>query len=370
MSAAAGAGGSGGSPPGQAPSEPQARGVPGVSWTRFGRLVASPRVRVGLLLLVLGFCGYGVYAEWPQMQVALGRLHWYSVAASALAAMAGGLCMMLAWRTVLADLGSRLPLAAAMRVNFLGQLAKYVPGAVWSVAAMVELGHDNAVPRRRAGASIVIGLAVSVAVGLAIAALALPLASSAAARHYRWVLAFIPVIALCLYPPILGRLVDRALTLARMQPLERRPTARGLIAAVGWTALGWLFLGLQIWVVIADVSPSAPHPFLLAVGAYALAYSAGLLLVVFPSGIGPRDLVLLATLGAVMPHGAAVAITLVARAATTASDLAWGAVALAIGRLGLAPARRAGGKHRKPTRVGAARTEPSAGTGSVTATQS
>ncbi len=327
-----------------------------------------------LLLLVLGFCGYGLYAEWPQMQVALGRLHWYSVAASALAAMVGGFCMMLAWRTILADLGSRLPLPAAMRVNFLGQLAKYVPGAVWSVAAMVELGHDNAVPRRRGGASIVIGLAVSVAVGLAIAALALPLASSAAARHYRWVLAFIPVIALCLYPPILGRLVDRALTLARMQPLERRPSARGLVAAVGWTALGWLFFGLQVWIVIADVSPSAPHSFLLALGAYALAYSGGLLLVIFPSGIGPRDLILLATLGAVVPHGAAVAITLVARVATTASDLAWGAVALAIGRLGWAPARRAGGKHRKPAderaTIGAPVTEPGAGAGPVTAAPS
>ncbi len=355
------------------------------SWARFGRLVASPRVRAGLLLLVLGFCAYGIYAEWPQMQVALGRLHWYSVAASALAAMAGGFCMMLAWRTVLADLGSRLPVRAAMRVNFLGQLAKYVPGAVWSVAAMVELGHDNAVPRRRVGASIVIGLAVSIAVGLAIAAVALPLASAAAARHYRWVLAFIPVIALCLYPPILGRLVDRALRLARMQPLERRPTMPGLVAAVGWTALGWLFLGLQVWIVIADLTPSAPDPFLLAVGAYALAYSAGLLLVVFPSGIGPRDLILLATLGAVVPHGSAVAITLVARAATTASDLTWGGVALAIGRLGRAPARRAPGRHRKPAAeraamggtamgaaaaMGAARAEPTAGADPVTAAPS
>jgi glycosyltransferase 2 family protein len=312
------------------------------------RLLASPRVRVGLLLLVLGCCGYGIYAEWPQMRAALGHLHWYSVVLSAAAAMAGACCMMLGWRAVLADLGSRLPVPTAIRVNFLAQLAKYVPGAVWSVAAMVELGHDKAVPRRRGGASIAIGLAISVAVGLAVAAVALPLVSSAAAGHYRWVLAVIPVIAVCLYPPVLGRLVDRALTLVRMQPLERRPTLRGLVRAIGWTALGWLFLGFQVWVVLADVTRDAGHPFLLALGAYALACSAALLLVVFPSGIGPRDLILVATLGAVVPHGAAVVVALVTRGATTASDLAWGGIALAIGRPGRALARKAPGKHRRP----------------------
>lgn len=339
----------------------------------FSRLLASPRVRVGLLLLVLACCSYGIYAEWPQMRAALGRLHWYSVLISAAAAMAGAACMMLAWRAVLADLGSRLPARAAIRVNFLAQLAKYVPGAVWSVAAMVELGHDNAVPRRRGGASIAIGLAISVAVGLAASAVALPLASSAAAGHYRWVLAVIPVIAVCLYPPVLGRLVDRALTLARMQPLERRPTLRGLVGAIGWTAIGWLFLGFQVWIVMADVARTSPHPFLLALGAYALACSAGLLLVVFPSGIGPRDLILVATLAAVLPHGAAVAVALVVRATTTASDLAWGAVALAIGRRGRVVGR-AHGKHRKPVggsaRLRTAMAEPGAVPEPVTATHS
>ena len=314
----------------------------------FTRLLASPLVRVGLLLLVLGFCGFGIHAEWPQMRAAIGQLDWYSLVLSAAAAMAGGGCMMLAWRAVLADLGSRLPARTAVRVNFLGQLAKYVPGAVWSVAVMVELGHDNEVPRRRSTTSVAIGLAIILAVGLAVAVVALPLASSGFARHYLWVLAALPVIAVCLYPAILGRLVDRGLRLARMQPLERMPTPRGLARAIGWTALGWLFLGFQVWVVLADVARHAPDSFVLALGAYALAFSAGMLLIVFPGGIGPRELILVATLGAVVPHGAAVVVAVVARAATTVSDLTWGAVALAAGRTGQRLALRGHGRHRRP----------------------
>jgi len=342
----------------------------------FSRLLASPRVRIGLLVLVLACCSYGIYAEWPQMRAALGHLHWYSVLASTLAAMAGAGCMMLAWRAILADLGSRLPVRAAVRVNFLAQLAKYVPGAVWSVAAIVELGHDHAVQRRRGGASIVIGLAIGLAVSLAIAAVALPLASAAAARHYRWVLALIPVIAVCLYPPILGWLVDRALKLARMQPLERRLSLRGLAKAVAWTTVGWLFLGVQVWIVMADVTGKGGHLFLLALGAYTLACSAGMLLVVFPGGIGPRDLILVATLAAVLPHGTALVITLVARASATASDLAWGAVALMMGRSsGQAVAQRTRGRHRQPSGLSRqpprpARVEPGSGPEPITAAPS
>ncbi|MHB8451104.1 MAG: hypothetical protein ACYDAQ_11740, partial [Mycobacteriales bacterium] len=40
----------------------------------------------------------------------------------------------LPWRAVLADLGSPLSVRPAVRVYFLGQLGKYLPGSLWPVA--------------------------------------------------------------------------------------------------------------------------------------------------------------------------------------------------------------------------------------------
>ena len=293
---------------------------------------ASPLARLGLLAVVLACCGYGLAAEWPGVQAALGRMRWYSVAGSVAAAMAGAWAMMLAWRALLADLGSPLPVATTARITFVSQLAKYVPGAVWSFAAHVELGYDHYVPRRRGAASVVMALAVTVAVGLAIAALALPLASAAAARHYLWALAALPVIGVCLCPPVLGALIDRALRIIRLQRLERRPTWRGLAVAAGWTVLGWLLLGLQVWLLLDSMTGRGASVLLLAVGGYALACSVALALVVFPNGIGPRELILIAALAPVLDRPAALALALLARVATTISDLALGGIALAIGR--------------------------------------
>ncbi len=318
--------------------------------TRLTRLAGNPWLRAGLLGLVLAVCGYGLDTQWPGVAAGLDRLHWYAVALALLAAVAGTSCMMLAWRAVLADLGSPLPLAPAARVNFLAHLAKYLPGAVWSLATQIELGHDRGVPRQRGVASSVISLTIAIGGGLAVAALALPLASPAMARQFWWVLAVVPLIAAGLCPPVLGRVIDRALSLARQPPLERRPSWRGLGVAVVWTLTGWVLLGVQVWLVMASMT-GRRGDLLLATGGYALAFCIGLLLVVFPSGIGARELILVGALAAVVPHGTAVAIALVTRVVTTGADLACGGVGLALGRAdrrnASVPASSQRGRHRK-----------------------
>jgi uncharacterized membrane protein YbhN (UPF0104 family) len=304
---------------------------------------AGKWLRAGLLTVMLAFCSYGLVLEWPQVQAALSRLHWYSIAGALVAAMASAGCMMLAWRRLLTALGSELPIRVAAQVTFIAQLGKYVPGAIWSVAAQVELGHDYDVPRRRGAASVIMWIAALTAVGLLIAAVCLPLAPPAVPRRYLLVLAAIPVIAICLAPPILHRLLNLALKIIRQEPLDQRVSWRGLGRALAWITTGWILLGMQIWLLLADVANDGMRSFLVALGAYALACSLALLLVVFPNGIGAREVVLVAALAAVVPHGAALAVALVARAVTTASDLAWGGIAGVLGRYGRsAPAVSAG----------------------------
>lgn len=301
------------------------------------RLVTSPRTRVLLLMTFLACCGYGLYAAWPQAASALARLHWYSVTLSLAAAMAGAWCMTLAWRAVVADLGSPLPLATAIRVCFVGQLGKYVPGAVWAPAAHVELGHDAGVPRPRGVAAVALSLTVAVGAGLGVSALTLPWTSAQATRQFWWLLAAVPVIAVGLCPPVLGRLIDRALALIRQPPLEHRPSWGGLARALGWTVLGWLAFGLQVWLLLAGMTGRGATVLLVAIGGYALAFSAGLLLVVFPNGIGAREIILIAVLAPVVPHGTALAVALAARLLTTVSDLAWGLFGLTMSRRGRRP---------------------------------
>jgi glycosyltransferase 2 family protein len=296
------------------------------------RLRANRWLRAALLYGIIAFCCYGVVTEWPQVHASLNQMHWYSVAGAALAALAGWLCMVMVWSEVIADLGSPLPLSAAVRVMSVVQLAKYLPGGVWAFAAQIELGSEYRVPRRRSATAAGVSLALTFALALAIAAVVLPLVSTAAALQYWWALAIAPVIGVCLAPPVLGRLVDRVLILARRQPLERRPSMGGIARALGWAALGWLLWGLQVWLLVRDLTGLGTRALPVAIGGYALAWAAGTMIVVTPGGLGARELALIAVLAPIMPRGEAIAVALVSRATMTFADLAWGGVGRAARR--------------------------------------
>jgi uncharacterized membrane protein YbhN (UPF0104 family) len=221
-------------------------------------------------------------------------------------------CMMLSWRALLADLGSPLPLRTATRVLFIAQLGKYVPGAVWVAAAQVELGREHEIPRRRSATAAVVSMLVALATALLVTAVALPLSSRDAIGQYWWALALAPPALICLYPPLTSFLADRALRLARRPPLEHRISGAGMARAVAW-----VFFSVHAWLLVADVTGQGASVFLIAAGAYALAWSVGFILIPFPGGVGPRELALITALGPVMPRGSAIVVAVISRLVLT-----------------------------------------------------
>lgn len=295
-------------------------------------LTRSPWLRAVLLIGAVGLAGYGLVSQWPQVHAALVRLDGWDVAGATVSAIAGLGGMMLAWRALLADLGSPLPLPAAIRVLFVGQLGKYVPGAVWAVAAQVELARDYAVPRRRSATASLVSMAVTLVVGLVAAGVTLPLVSAHAVRQYWWVLAITPLAAACLYPPVVKFGLDLVLRVLRRAPLEGSVGRGGMARALGWTILGWLCFGAHAWFLISVFAGKSGHTFALSLGGYALAWAVGFLIVFFPGGIGAREVALIAVLAPVMPSASALVVALASRVVMTTGDLAWAGTGLAIGR--------------------------------------
>ena len=299
-------------------------------------------LRAGLLAVAAGLAVYGLASQWDAVQAALAKLAWYDVAGALACVLAGLGCAMLAWRALLAGLGSPLPLPAAIRVMFIGQLGKYLPGAVWALAAQVELARDYDVPRRRSTAASLVGMAVTLLVGLIVAGVMLPLTSAHAIGHYWWVLAVTPLAAACLMPRVIRFGLNLALRVLRRPPLEETVGAAAMARALAWTTLGWLFYGAHAWFLISDFADKGVHTFALALGGYALAWAVGFLIIFFPGGIGPREVALIAVLAPVMPSGSALVVALASRVVMTVGDLVWAGIGLALGKRAIRPAVPAG----------------------------
>jgi glycosyltransferase 2 family protein len=288
-------------------------------WTAAAPVLASRPVRWGFVAVTVALGGYAVAREWNGVRAALVRLGFLPVAGALLSVLAALFATMLVWRLLLAALGSPLPVRAAARVMFVGQLGKYLPGSVWPVLAQMELGHSYQVPRHRSATASVLTILLSLLSGLLAALVTLPFV--AGSTPYLWAFLAAPVLLVLLHPRVLNRVLERLLRLAKRPPLERPLAGRALAGALAWAFVSWILFGLQVWFLATRLGAPAGKTAVLAVGGFAFAWCVGFLVVFAPAGAGVREVLLVATLGPVLGAGSATAVALVSRAVMTAGDL-------------------------------------------------
>lgn len=292
--------------------------------------VAKPKrgltfwVKVGFGVLVVAFGAYYVVSHAEQVGNALQDLGWGPVLASVPLGVAGVFAAMMAWRAILADLGSPLPVAGAAKVFFISQLGKYVPGSVWPMLAGMELGREFRVPRKSSFAVGLLSIVLSLAVGLAIAFVLLPIGATGALRQYWWAaFAIIPLLG-ALHPKVVVGVLNKLLALARKEPLDAHTTVRGTVKAAGWQALNWILLGLHCYVLTLGYHADAVKTLPLAIGGFAFAFCLGVLFIPAPAGAGIRDAALVLSLAGALGRPEALAVALVSRFVMAGVDFALG----------------------------------------------
>ena len=266
-------------------------------------------VRFAFLLVALGFGVWAVASQWDAVVAGFARLSWPLLAASLVAVVGALLGAMLTWRTLLADLGSPLPLRSAAKVFFVGQLGKYIPGAVWPVLAQMEMGRDLGVPRPRSAAAFFLTMPIQLATGLLVTLVTLGW------DRFGWLLLLVPVLLVLLEPKVINGLIGFGLRRLKREPLEHPLTRRGMLTAFGWALAGWVCYGLHLYFIVPQAG------LLFAVGAFALSWSLGILSVVVPAGAGVREVVIVGVLSPVMPSGQAIAVALSSRIVIVIGDL-------------------------------------------------
>lgn len=301
-------------------------------------------LKIVALLVVLAFVVAFVAREWDDVRVGLRQLDALSLAGSLVAVLVGLVGAMMSWRAVLLGLGSRLPVPAAARVFFLGQLGKYVPGSVWPVVAQAELSQEYGVPRARAGIASLAQMLVGLVVGVVVAGVALATSSPEALARYWWLLPVAAAGAVVLVPRVFTRLCALAARLAR-RPAPEPVGGRTLLAAAAWGVVMWIAFGLHLYLLVRAGAVGTASPatlFLASTGGYALAWVVGFVIVFLPAGAGAREAALVLALTPVLPGADALAFALVSRFLMLAGDgLTAGVAVLAARRHGSAGRLRA-----------------------------
>lgn len=289
-------------------------------------------LRIGLGTLAVAFVLVGAFRERRDIADALQELRIGTVALAGAFVLVGLGANMLSWREVLKGLGSSLPVAVAGRVYLVAQLGKYIPGSIWPVLAQIELARDHGVPRVRSGVAALAALLVGLVVGAVVAvACLLPTADSPILGW--WALLIVPAALAVLHPRSLRWSVSLALRLARRPQDEVTIDAKALWRSAAWSLVMWVALGGHVFVLARDLGARSPTLLVLSIGAYAAAWTVGLLVAFAPAGAGAREAALVLALGSVLSRPDALALALVSRSLTLVGDLASGGAGIAAAML-------------------------------------
>ena len=280
---------------------------------------SAARMAFGVLAVAL--LVVTVVRQRAALTAAVQQLSVVALVISALLAVAGLVAQMLSWRALFAGETSVMPsLRASAQIYYIGQLGKYVPGSIWAVVAQSELGLSHRITRSRSVVVALGALAVLVVTGTGVAATFLSTTSPGSLRSYWWALPALPVGICLLTPPVFNWLIRFALRVTHRDETTDGIGARSLAVSSMWALVMWGLFGAHIWVLAGELGGRSSHVALVCVGAFALAWVAGLLVVVAPAGAGAREAALVLTLGSVLDRPDALVLALVSRILMVVGD--------------------------------------------------
>ncbi len=253
-----------------------------ISWRRV--------VRTALQFALLLFLGGYLYVNWDDYAHAFAQSapHWGLLALSSMAVLVAYAVLIQTWRQVVVAWGEHLTFPTAMRIWFVSNLGKYVPGKVWAIAAMGTLAQDQGIsPAAAMGSSVVVQL-VNLVTGFGVFFIAGARVIDVPAGFMAGVFGLGVVLfgAPWLVPAgvrLLNAVTGRAVTLPHLPP-------RAIWWAAAGTALAWVLYGVAFQVFAAGMMDGAAPGTLgdwtaIFIGPYLL----GFIAVFAPGGAGVRE---------------------------------------------------------------------------------
>jgi uncharacterized membrane protein YbhN (UPF0104 family) len=232
------------------------------------------------------------------------------------------------WQYMLARFGYRITFRRSMRIWFLSQAGRYVPGKVWFALGRIYLSERAGVPAAAASVALAVELLLVLGSSLLIFAVGAAAGPGGLNHPYSLALLLLPLVFVGIHPRLI-KFVLRKLgrDLAGFSLTYSNALTLLLCYAGCWCVYGLGFYFIATSVDLGSGDPLAAHAGLFQLirqvsGINAISWSAGLLSIVTPAGLGVREGVSSVLLGSIFVKPYPSLIPLVARVWVTVAEFA------------------------------------------------
>jgi len=295
-------------------------------------LIARKRVikrtlQVSLIVVIFYFLAKNLYVNWNKIVEYDWNINYYFLTSSFILLIAGSFLIALGWNLILRLLGGKLGYKKAFKIFFITDLAKYIPGKVWTVVGKVYLCAKEGIPIGKTSASVVVQPLIQVIAGISMFLVSLPFwtKTNDFMNKLYFLSPLIPIGLILLHPSIMTKLLNFVLSRLRQKPVELNIKYRDmLLILLLWCGL-WALAGLTYYFLIISVHSFPVSRLPVAIGIFSIA---GVSQFLTPSGIGVLEGVLTVLLGLYFPVPVAILIALLARVWKTTAELVCLAIAV------------------------------------------
>ena len=287
-----------------------------------------------LAIVIVLFAVRALRGQWSNAADRLQSLHpdWICIIGATAIVIATYLLLIETWRRTVIGSGQTLTFGDAARIWFVSNLGKYVPGKIWSIAAMTMMARESSVSGGvAAGSSVMIQL-VTIVAGIGV----VMVTGAQAVDHpvIAVIAAVLIVLALALAPralPIVGRLAT-SLT-GREMNLPRMPASLVWMAVIN-SVISWVAYGVAFQFFVRGIIGSAAGATTSYIAVYAASYIIGFLALFAPGGAVVRESAIVTGMVrfALSGQADALAIAVTSRLWLTVTELVPGLAYMAIGR--------------------------------------
>lgn len=287
---------------------------------------SSPAVtvlKIVVLLIVAWFMGLAVSRDWETIRAYEWRISAVPFAVSTALFFAAYALLARLWGRVLKLFGTPISYRGAWRMYFIGNLGRYIPGKIWTVAGMAYMGARYGIPATVSAAAAVFAQACSLLSSFVFFALFLILWHSQITGA--WIAGAVIgaslLVGVFMFPRNLERAMNALLTRLGREPVTLPFSTGDVILLTAQYAITWLLFGGAFWFFIRSVGAGLQVGYLYGTAAYAVAYVTGFVAFFVPGGIGIREGILGFLLGSVMPVGVALVVAVSSRLLVTVIEL-------------------------------------------------
>lgn len=290
-----------------------------------------PWVRAAALGISLALVGLAVWRGWQELQD-------YSLALSPGPLVAAGVLLLfqapalgLGWWAILRAMGGQLSLRHGLRIFFVSNTGKYLPGRVWHLAGRLYLAQQGGLTAQQAAGSIALEAVLYLGVGLCLALVSFPVALSGWPAYSLAGVVAVAVLTMLLLPrKSFWKIMPALPSSGGQRPLHCPQLAgtRSILVLVATYTGIWGTIAMSLFLVASSAHPVQATALPAMGGVYATSYLLGLAAPVLPNGLGVREVSMAALLSTMVPLPAAITASALYRLLQAVFDLMWAAIGL------------------------------------------